>query len=96
MSHSDTVDTQTAKIILARLKTIQGQTHGVQRMLQEGRQCHEVIEQLLAIRAGINAILLESKHQSTVQDLRSHEHTPEVIIEDVIQFIHQAIHPPES
>lgn len=37
--------------LLQRLKRIEGQARGVQRMVLEGRECREVLAQLSAIRA---------------------------------------------
>lgn len=36
-----------------RLRRIEGQTQGVQRMLEEGRACEDVLTQLLAIRSAV-------------------------------------------
>jgi DNA-binding FrmR family transcriptional regulator len=48
--------------ILARLKRIEGQARGVQRMVEEGRDCVEVLTQLAALKAAtasLSAQLLE-------------------------------------
>ena len=37
--------------LIARLKRIEGQAQGVQRMLEDERSCSEVIHQLASIRA---------------------------------------------
>ena len=37
----------------ARLRRVEGQVQGVQRMLHEGRRCEDVLTQLLAIRAAV-------------------------------------------
>jgi DNA-binding FrmR family transcriptional regulator len=42
--------------LLHRLKRIEGQLRGLQRMVSEGRNCHEVITQLLAVRAALNQV----------------------------------------
>jgi DNA-binding FrmR family transcriptional regulator len=36
-----------------RLRRIEGQTQGVQRMLEEDRSCEDVLTQLLAIRSAV-------------------------------------------
>jgi CsoR family transcriptional regulator, copper-sensing transcriptional repressor len=42
-----------------RLRRIEGQVRGVQRMLEDDRDCHEVIQQLAAVRAAVqNATIL--------------------------------------
>ena len=37
-----------------RLRRIEGQTRGVQRMLTEDRTCGEIVQQLKAIRSALN------------------------------------------
>ena len=39
---------------LNRLKRIEGQLRGVLRMMEEGKDCKEVITQLSAIRSGVD------------------------------------------
>ena len=39
-----------------RLGRIEGQARGVQRMIDEGRQCEEVVQQLLALRAAVGKV----------------------------------------
>lgn len=49
--------------MLARLRRIEGQARGVQRMVEEGRDCAEIIHQLAAIRAAAqSASLFLLKH----------------------------------
>jgi DNA-binding FrmR family transcriptional regulator len=48
--------------MLARLRRIEGQARGVQRMVEEGRDCAEIIHQLASIRAathGASVFLLK-------------------------------------
>jgi DNA-binding FrmR family transcriptional regulator len=40
--------------ILARLKRIEGQVRGLQKMLAEGRDCQEFIQQLSAVRRALD------------------------------------------
>ncbi len=39
-----------------RLRRIEGQVRGVQRMLEEGRPCSEVLVQLAAMREALNKV----------------------------------------
>ncbi len=39
-----------------RLSRIEGQARGVQRMLDEGRECEAVVQQLLALRAAVGRV----------------------------------------
>ncbi len=45
-----------------RLKSIEGQARGIQRMLDEGRDCHEIMDQLAALRAASTAAGLLAFH----------------------------------
>lgn len=41
-----------------RLRRIEGQVQGVQRMLEEDRACEDVLTQLLAIRSAVQQVCL--------------------------------------
>ena len=52
----------TRQNLINRLKRIEGQTRGVQTMLQDNRDCQEIVQQLTAIRsalAGASAALMK-------------------------------------
>lgn len=42
--------------ILTRLRRIEGQVRGVQRMLESDRACEELLTQLMAVRSGIDQV----------------------------------------
>jgi DNA-binding FrmR family transcriptional regulator len=42
--------------VLARLKRIEGQVRGLQRMVQENRECEEILIQLAAVRAAMQRV----------------------------------------
>lgn len=42
--------------LIARLKRIEGQARGLQKMLEDGRDCEEVIIQLAALKAAVNRV----------------------------------------
>jgi DNA-binding FrmR family transcriptional regulator len=44
--------------IQKRLRRVEGQVRGIQRMLDEGRECEDVLTQLTAIRAGLDQATL--------------------------------------
>lgn len=48
----------TSHDILARLRRVEGQVAGVGRMYEEGRYCIEVLDQMAAARAGLEAAAL--------------------------------------
>ncbi len=52
-----------------RLKKIAGQTNGIDKMLDEGRYCVDIVQQILAARAALNKValmILESHAKSCV------------------------------
>lgn len=44
--------------LLTRLRRVEGQLRGIQRMLEEGRECEDVLTQLTAVRAGLDQTTL--------------------------------------
>ncbi len=50
--------------ILARLRRVEGQIRGIQRMIKEGRECEAVATQLLAARAALDkaSVFIMSHH----------------------------------
>lgn len=57
--------------LLAALRRIEGQARGVQRMIEEGRPCDEVVRQVSAMRGAVdrfNHRLVASNLQSCLAD----------------------------
>ena len=50
--------TATKPQILARLKRIEGQTRGVQKMVEDERYCIDVLTQISAIQAALDKVAL--------------------------------------
>lgn len=44
------------KNIILRLKRIEGQVRGVQRMVEEGSQCNDILTQIAAIKSAVNQV----------------------------------------
>ncbi len=44
------------KEMLVRLKKIEGQVRGVQKMIQECRKCGDIVTQLAAIKSAVNRV----------------------------------------
>jgi len=56
-------ETISKDVLLNRLKRVEGQVRGVERMIEEGRDCESIITQLGAVRSaieGIGAFLLSN------------------------------------
>lgn len=72
------LDPQLIKDLANRLKRVEGQARGLQKMLEEGRGCDEILTQLSAMRSAIGTIatmlLVENLQNCLVQgDLESNE-----------------------
>jgi CsoR family transcriptional regulator, copper-sensing transcriptional repressor len=50
--------TATKDQLLARLKRIEGQTRGVQKMVEEDRYCIDVLTQISAVQAALDKVAL--------------------------------------
>ena len=60
MRAANQLDTAARDELCRRLKSIEGQARGIQRMLDEGRNCHEIMDQLAALRAASTAAGLQA------------------------------------
>lgn len=62
--------------LLDRLKKIEGQVRGLQRMINEGRYCVDILTQVAAVKAGLNKVglaLLESHTRGCVASAIKHD-----------------------
>lgn len=51
-------NSDTKKLINRRLSRIEGQIRGVKKMVDEDRECKEILQQLIAIRAAVQSASL--------------------------------------
>ena len=51
--------TEDKEAVLKRLRRIEGQVRGVERMVEENRYCIDVVTQLTAIQAALDKVALE-------------------------------------
>jgi len=54
---------ETRDDLIRRLRKIEGQAQGIQRMLLEGRDCREVLNQLASVRAATQRVSAELVRQ---------------------------------
>jgi len=76
--------------IMRRLKRIEGQIKGIQRMVEEEKPCRDVLTQVSAVRAATNKVgsaILEKYYRRSMVDIASGEHPDEAMDEllDTIQ-----------
>lgn len=43
-------------ILINRLKKIEGQARGIQKMIENGRECEDILTQLVAIRSAVESV----------------------------------------
>ncbi|MDK2801192.1 MAG: CsoR family transcriptional regulator, copper-sensing transcriptional repressor [Clostridiales bacterium] len=79
--------------LLKRLKRIEGQVKGVQRMVEEEKYCADILIQVAAIRAAINKVggLILQNHSKTcikkAVNADSGEEAMDELIDIVLKFI---------
>ena len=84
---------QARKNIINRLKTIKGHIAGVERMIEEGKCCNDLLLQIAAIKASVHKVGLVIMEESAMNCLIPDESTGvvdkeemEKIIKTLIQF----------
>lgn len=84
---------QARKNIINRLKTIKGHIAGVERMVEEGKCCNDLLLQIAAIKASVHKVGLVIMEESAMNCLIPDESTGvvdkeemEKIIKTLIQF----------
>ncbi len=63
--------------ILARMKKIEGQAKGIQRMIEDDRYCIDIVQQLTALSAAadeVSLLVLESHIEGCVADAIREQH----------------------
>jgi len=87
-----TKDPDVKKQVKSRLARIEGQLRGVQKMIDEDRDCKEIIQQLIAIRAGVKSASLnymQDVARNCLLDLdeESDPQTQRELMTDLIQML---------
>lgn len=80
------------KSIINRLRRIEGQTRGIQKMIAEESDCQQVITQLNAVRSGIDRVMgiivaenLQACLENPDEDLAIQQHKIEQAINMIIK-----------
>ncbi|MCE1252365.1 MAG: metal-sensitive transcriptional regulator [Anaerolineae bacterium] len=83
----------TRQNLLTRLKRIEGQTRGVQNMLEDERECREIIQQLSAIRSALQSATAEMMREYASDCLFSvpqEQEKRQELVEDLINLLGKA------
>ena len=78
---------------LKRLRKVEGQIKGIQRMLEERRYCIDVLQQVTAARRALDEValkILRGHINSCVSDAIKHEQGEEKV-EELMQTLHRFI-----
>ncbi len=73
--------------LMNRLRRIEGQVRGIQRMIEEQRDCREVLQQLMAVRAATHQAGLRLVRHFAAECLRDSQRTPEEVVGDLMDLL---------
>jgi DNA-binding FrmR family transcriptional regulator len=59
MASVHNLDAETRAALQRRLRRIEGQAKGIQRMIDDGRDCMEILDQLASVKAALNGLGLD-------------------------------------
>lgn len=79
--------------LLARMRRIEGQTRGVQKMIEADRYCPEIIQQLTAISSAVREVsllLLQDHVEGCVTDAIQHD-SGEEMVKELITVVRRAM-----
>lgn len=81
--------------LIGRLRRIEGQIRGVEKMVNENRSCREVIQQLVAARSAMDSAILIFSEDYLTMCMRDPEkddpHKREQMVRDLIAIMGKAI-----
>lgn len=75
--------------LIQRLKRIEGQARGIQRMVEEGRDCQDIMHQIVAIRAATHALSTELLEQFALHCLHNRDEfrSPEQAVANMVSMV---------
>jgi DNA-binding FrmR family transcriptional regulator len=83
--------------LLARLRRVEGQIRGIQRMIEEQRDCESVVTQLMAARAALDRTsLLIVNHHLEQCLLGAEGQTNRAQLERIVEFLLKFSTPPSD
>ena len=77
--------------LVTRLKSIEGQARGVQHMVDEGRDCRQIIDQLIALRAATHAVTMQALETLALHCLRESSETPERVLGELVEAVSKVL-----
>ncbi len=81
------LDVTTRNALVTRLKSIEGQARGLQRMLEDGRNCQEILDQLAALRAASHATSMQAFEAFALHCLRESPDAPDQVMTQLMGVV---------
>lgn len=88
------IDSEIRKDLLQRLRRIEGQAQGIQRMLESDRSCVDILDQLKSIRSaayGACLVLMRQQARTCLRDAENAEMRDQAL-EDMIRLLERLPH----
>lgn len=76
--------------VAARLRNVQGHLSGIERMVEEGKECPSILVQLAAVRAAlekITGLVIENYAQTCYKERAEQGEDPQQVIVEVVRKI---------
>jgi DNA-binding FrmR family transcriptional regulator len=80
-------DNEARSSVIKRLSKIEGQVRGLVRMISEERSCDEIINQIQAVKAGMNKVAAIILEKNIVDCLNLSENTGQTEIEKLRKLL---------
>lgn len=82
-THTELTDTQRS-VLMARLKSIEGQARGIQQMLEDNRDCQQIMDQFAALRAASHAVTMQALQTFALRCLQVSADQPEQVVTNLV------------
>lgn len=81
------LDSRGREALMTRLKSIEGQARGLQRMLEDGRDCQQIMDQFAALRAASHAVTMQALECFVRFSLQESPDHPDAVVTDLLSAV---------
>jgi CsoR family transcriptional regulator, copper-sensing transcriptional repressor len=81
------LDAKTRSDLIARLKSIEGQARGIQRMLSEEQDCQAIMDQMTALRAASHSASMQALQAFAMHCLRNSTESSEQVMAQLLAIV---------
>jgi DNA-binding FrmR family transcriptional regulator len=81
------LDDPTRTALVTRLKSIEGQARGIQRMIEDTRDCQEILDQLAALRAATHAVTMQALESFALHCLQTSADRPDQVVTNLVGVV---------